>query len=107
MQQSKSKYVLLESISMADLFKQPIGSFGIFIPVDESTKAIARISSSAKANASMTGKKCLVDSLVAVSGLAENSAKPRAERWVCVKIISEEDVSARSQRYTQSLSQNK
>ncbi|MFG0449359.1 hypothetical protein [Shewanella algae] len=99
MQPSRSKAVAFESISMAKLFESGLGAIGIYIPNTDYKNAIARISSNAKAVATSTNQRCIVETLAVISGISEGDKGLSAQRWVKITVTSKESMTERGKRY--------
>lgn len=102
MQQSRSKYVELESISLTELFKLEPGAVGIYFPAkDEDGKvrlSLVRLASQAKPLATASKKRCLLQTLMVIESSSDGEIPPPA-RVLKVTVKSADDISPSGERY--------
>lgn len=102
MQQSRSKYVELESISLAELFKLDPGAVGLYFPAkDEEGKvrgSLVRLASQAKSLATTSKKRCLLQTLMVIENSAEGDIPPPT-RMLKVTVKSADEYSPKGERY--------
>lgn len=102
MQQSRSKYVELESISLTELFKLEPGAVGLYFPAkDEDGKvrqSLVRLASQAKSLATTSKKRCLLQTLMVIENSTEGDIPPPV-RMLKVTVKSADEISPSGERY--------